>query len=90
VYLNVVERERLARLTAELGTTKSEVLRKGLEALELQLIDPEHHPALAIIGIAGEIRAAPGGGLDPARDHDHVLSDAEEASWHAGDEPGRP
>lgn len=38
-------------LTAKLGTTKSDVLRWGLEALEGQLSDPERHPVPEIIGM---------------------------------------
>ena len=34
VYLDPPDRERLERLTRDLGMSKSEVLRKGLEALE--------------------------------------------------------
>jgi len=34
VYLETSDRARLDRLTARLGTTKSDVLRRGLEALE--------------------------------------------------------
>jgi hypothetical protein len=36
VYLQPPDRERLERLTARLGTTKSDILRRGLEALEAQ------------------------------------------------------
>ena len=36
VYLEAAERDRLDRLTERLGTTKSDVLRRGLEALEAQ------------------------------------------------------
>ena len=36
VYLQPRDRERLERLTARLGTTKSDILRRGLEALEAQ------------------------------------------------------
>jgi len=36
VYLDPPDRERLDRLSAHLGTTKSDVLRRGLEALEAQ------------------------------------------------------
>ena len=36
VYLQPADRERLDRLTDRLGTTKSDVLRRGLEALEAQ------------------------------------------------------
>jgi len=34
VYLTAPDRQRLERLAAELGATKSDVLRRGLEALE--------------------------------------------------------
>lgn len=34
VYLEAPDQERLSRLTAELDTTKSDVLRRGLAALE--------------------------------------------------------
>ena len=37
VYLTVPDRERLERLAAELDATKSDVLRRGLEALEAML-----------------------------------------------------
>lgn len=36
VYLQPPDRERLERLTARLGTTKSDILRRGLEALDAQ------------------------------------------------------
>lgn len=83
-YLRAEDHERLARLTARLGTNESDVLRRGLQALELQLTDPERHPALAIIGIAGSIEHGPADGIDVAREHDRVLADAEEGSWGGG------
>jgi hypothetical protein len=36
VYLQPPDRERLERLVTRLGSTKSDVLRRGLEALEAQ------------------------------------------------------
>jgi hypothetical protein len=36
VYLQPADRERLGRLTERLSTTKSDVLRRSLEALEAQ------------------------------------------------------
>ena len=38
VYLQPPDRERLDRLSEHLGTTKSDVLRRGLEALEAQTV----------------------------------------------------
>lgn len=37
VYLDPADRERLDRLAAQLDATKSDVLRRGLEALESRL-----------------------------------------------------
>ena len=74
VYLDPPERERLERLTTEMEATKSDVLRRGLEALERELFDPNHHPALQIIGIAG-VEHGPECDFDVAREHDRYLAD---------------
>jgi Arc/MetJ-type ribon-helix-helix transcriptional regulator len=80
VYLDVKQRRRLERLAGELGLSKSDVVRRGLEALEGQLSDPAEHPALRIIGIAAaESTAATG--YDVARDHDRFLAESELKSW---------
>lgn len=82
VYLAANDQERLERLTEQLAASKSDVLRKGLEALERELLDPEHHPALAIVGLTrseGDQSVT-----DPAREHDRVLADTEERSWRGG------
>lgn len=76
VYLEPPARDRLARLTTLLGTTKSEVMRRGLEALERQLSNPAEHPALRIIGIAGALEAGDPG-YDVAREHDRFIADTE-------------
>ena len=78
VYMASGDRGRLDRLTDELDTTKSDVLRRGLEALERQLLDPEHHPALRIIGMAGE-EIAGEMGYDVAREHDRFVADLEDS-----------
>jgi len=80
VYLHRPDQDRLTRLTERLGTTKSDVLRRGLEALERQLTDPDDHPALRLIGL-GAADTDPPGAPDPAREHDRLLSDSEVASW---------
>lgn len=83
VYLSPPDQDRLDRLTRHLDTTKSEVLRRGLEALELQVTDPANHPALRIIGLGSS-----SGGPDVpdlAREHDRVLAEEEMASWEGGD-----
>lgn len=80
VYLDTAQRRRLERLAGELGLSKSDVVRRGLEALERQMADPAEHPALAIIGIAsGETGKTPG--YDVAREHDRYLAESEQKSW---------
>ena len=89
VYLRPSEKERLDRLTEKLDTTKSDVLRRGLKALELQISDPEHHPVLKIIGMV----SVPDDdlGIDVAREHDEYLAATEIASWSASSqERGEP
>ncbi len=80
VYLHRPDQDRLERLTERLETTKSDVLRRGLEALERQLTDPADHPALRIIGLGASDTDAPPA-TDPAREHDPFLTDSEIASW---------
>jgi len=86
VYLDPADQERLERLREQLHSTKSDVLRRGLEALERALTDPERHPALRVIGLAAgtEDRGSPD--YDVAREHDRFLAETEEASWAR---PGR-
>lgn len=81
VYLEPPDRTRLERLASRLDISKSDVLRRGLEALEHQLTDPAAHPALRIIGIAGVHPRAPSTGYDVAREHDRFLADREQAAW---------
>jgi len=84
VYLDGPDQERLERLTSRLASTKSDVLRRGLQALEHQLSDLSGHPALRVAGIlhASHVEAT-----DAAREHDRVLAEAEEGSW-SGNEVG--
>jgi hypothetical protein len=82
VYLGPEEQERLARLAERLETTKSDVVRRGLLALEQEIADPAEHPMLQIIGLIKTSRPDPLGlNLDPARDHDAYLAEAEVRSW---------
>jgi hypothetical protein len=81
VYLDGPDQERLERLTDRLEATKSDVLRRGLEALEHQLLDPSGHPALRIAGIMSVSAEA----CDAAREHDRVLAETEEESWPGND-----
>jgi hypothetical protein len=88
VYLAPAQRRRLDELANELELTKSDVVRRGIEALERQIADPNEHPALRIIGLAATLspRAV---GYDVAREHDRFLADSEEKSWKAPARRGR-
>src|SRR5688500_420966 len=91
VYLISDERERLERLAEQLDASKSDVVRRGLLALERELLSPTTHPALRLIGIAQTDRPEREP-LDVAREHDRVLAETEEASWSGTDKrtPARP
>ena len=80
VYLVADEHERLERLADQLDATKSDVVRRGLLALERELQSPTSHPALRLIGIADAEKPglAP---IDAARKHDHEIAEGEETSW---------
>jgi hypothetical protein len=80
VYLEPAQRRRLDELASELGLTKSDVVRRGIEALDRQMTDPSEHPALRIIGLA-EGHSPSDIGYDAGREHDRFLADSEEKSW---------
>ena len=76
VYLDRADRRRLERLTEQLDTTKSDVLRRALESLERQVLDPDQHPALQVVGLAAGAAPAPLP-YDAAREHDRFLAETE-------------
>jgi hypothetical protein len=80
VYLVATDRTRLDRLSGLLGATKSDVLRRGLQSLERELLDPEEHPALRVVGLA-EAVSEPEGSYDVARERH--LADVEDARSRA-------
>ena len=86
VYLAPTEHARLERLADRLATSKSEILRQGIRALERQVTDPEAHPTLRLIGL-GE-----GGDADAeynaAVEHDRFIAESEQISWTAGRKKG--
>jgi Arc/MetJ-type ribon-helix-helix transcriptional regulator len=86
VYLERADRDRLERLAGQLGATKSDVLRRGLAALERHLRDPATHPALRLIAIA-ERETAPPTKYDVAHQHDRALADGETAAWRQRGKP---
>lgn len=81
VYLSPPDRARLERLATDLDATKSDVLRRALEALEQQLTDPESHPALRIIGLGSGSSRHATSKYDVAIEHDRYLTDHETGSW---------
>lgn len=82
VYLEPTDRARLDRMAEDMNATKSDVLRRALEALEQQLTDPDSHPAMRLIGMAGpHTRHPPPGTHDVAVEHDSYLAEQEIASW---------
>lgn len=81
VYLDLPDRARLERLSGALNTTKSDVLRRALEALEEQLTSPESNPALRIIGLGATYTRRPSTDRDVATEHDSYLAEHEIASW---------
>jgi hypothetical protein len=82
VYLERRDRDLLERLAGRLGATKSDVLRRGLAALERQLSDPAQDPVVGFIGLA-DLAEGRDPGYDVAREHDRFLAASEEASWRA-------
>ncbi|MDP3775135.1 MAG: hypothetical protein Q8Q85_12810 [Gemmatimonadales bacterium] len=69
VYLEPPDRERLERLASHLDATKSDVLRRGLEALESLIRRPaSRKPAV------GPLPVFKGGHLQPGVDLDDTAS----------------
>ena len=66
VYLDRADRERLERLAARLEATKSDVLRRGLTALESQVRQPAPAPG----GVAPPLPTFSGKGLQAGVDLD--------------------
>ncbi len=89
VYLDSPDQDRLDRIRQQLGASKSEVLRRGLEALEREILDPARHPALRIIGIAAGASLGAEPGYDVAREHDRFLAETEGDSRVGIGEGGR-
>ena len=80
VYLDLADRERLERLAERLEATKSDVLRRGLAALESQTRRAE-----APMAVPEPLPTFRGGGLQPGVDLDdtaHLLD-----LMSAGDAP---
>lgn len=78
VYLTTAERARLDRLARELGTSRAEVLRRGLDALTGTGTAQDYDPLDDLIGAFD----APGAPTDLAEQHDKYLVEDLEAEWH--------
>jgi hypothetical protein len=78
VYLDRSSRDRLDRLAERMELTRSDVLRRGLIALERESSDPSLHPVLKLAAAGVESGAAPG--YDVAREHDRFLASVVEGS----------
>lgn len=80
VYLTAPQNETLRRLADKLGLTMSDVLRRGLEALERATSDPAEHPALRVAGLASK-ETVPATSYSVGQEHDRFLADSEANSW---------
>ena len=69
VYLERPDQERLERLARALDATKSDVLRRGLAALESQVLRPAARPPKAVA-----LPVFKGKGLQPGVDLDDAAS----------------
>lgn len=69
VYLERPDQERLERLATALDATKSDVLRRGLAALESQICRPAARPQQAV-----SLPIFKGKGLQPGVDLDDTAS----------------
>lgn len=78
VYLAPRERAALDRLARELGVSRAEVLRRGLEALGEPSRSPDYDPLDELIGAFD----TPGAPADLAEQHDKYLVEDIEAEWH--------
>lgn len=87
VYLDRPSRDRLDQLADRLETTRSDVLRRGLVALERETSDPHAHPVLRLAtSVPG---GAPSLAYDVAREHDRFLASVHEPSPAPRGAPGR-
>ena len=70
VYLDRSYQSKLSLLTTRLGLSQAEVLRRGLDALVRNVIQPEDDPAMQLVGLMGDQSDSPG---DLSVEHDRYL-----------------
>jgi len=78
VYLTHAERARLDRLAREMGASRAEVLRRGLEALSAGPGPSDYDPLDDLVGAAD----APDAPTDLAERHDEYFIEDLEREWH--------
>ena len=81
VYLAPRQRARLDRLAEQLDTSRSDILRRGIRALEREITNPDSHPTLRLIGLSEGNES--GCDYDAAVEHDRFLAESEEGTWSA-------
>jgi len=70
VYLDRSYQSKLSLLTTRLGISQAEALRRGLDALVRNMIQPEDDPAMQLVGLMGDQSDSPG---DLSIEHDAYL-----------------
>ena len=74
VFLARLDQERLLGLAEQLGVSKSDVLRRGLSALEREVMNPASHPIVMLTGLVDGDDGTTESGTDAGREHDAVLA----------------
>lgn len=74
VFLARLDQERLRGLAEQLGASKSDVLRRGLAALEREVMNPASHPIAMLTGLVDGDDGLTASGADAGREHDAVLA----------------
>lgn len=74
VFLAQPDHERLLELAEQLGVSKSDVLRRGLSALEREVTSPGSHPLALLTGLVEGDDGMTEDGRDAGREHDAVLA----------------
>ena len=67
VYLDRSYQAKLTLLATRLGISQAEVLRRGLDALVRNMVQPEDDPAMQLVGLMGDQSDSPG---DLSIEHD--------------------
>ena len=74
VFLDRPDHERLLGLAEQLGLSKSDVLRRGIAALQREVMNPASHPIAMLTGLVDGDDGRTEDGRDAGREHDAVLA----------------